>query len=536
VMEYIDGPDLEQLLTRQDMPREVALMVLLQALKGLHYAHQQHIIHRDVKPGNILVSMNGQAKIMDFGLAHAGSQALHLTATEAIVGTPQYMSPEQANGVEAKDPRMDVFSAAIVLYRCLTGVLPFTGNTIPAVLFSITQNQERAVQGIVPTVPPPLAAAVHAALVKDPERRLPSLEPLIAALQEYFFDIGVPDTVEMVRLCLADPQRGAGQLYARLLYYHLSRARQLAEAQEVDLAKAHLEEVLKLDPGNSDAVGIVKVLAGGTTLLHRFRKKEKSPEAKLLARERRGRVPWSALLVTAVVLAVAGAGGWYGWRYVPLEKLKRLLSMNEPVVPTPAPAPVPVADPAPPVVLPPPDSGVVASAEASGQRSPPQMPVRRTTTTHKTTQPTRRASPKGSVTIRLQPHDSRLMVDGTVVKVTNGVYKAQLGAGRHEVRAIAPGHDEFSRLYDVAAGSSQIIEIALREVEKTGSLHVHSYPWAELFVDGRYRGNTPTAAPLELSVGRHSVVLTRNGYRQHEAMIEVEPGKQVRLKVDLIQD
>ena len=91
-MEYIDGPDLESILKDRNYLPEIGLMIVLFALKGLNHAHAHRIIHRDIKPGNILVSKAGAVKVVDFGLAHAGSQQLHLTASDVIVGTPLFMS------------------------------------------------------------------------------------------------------------------------------------------------------------------------------------------------------------------------------------------------------------------------------------------------------------------------------------------------------------------------------------------------------------------------------------------------------------
>jgi len=136
VMEFVDGVTLRHMLNSG--PRilpERALEVIAGVLAALDYAHRHGIVHRDIKPANIMISTNGDAKVMDFGIARAMSDAAtSVTATSAVMGTAQYLSPEQARG-ELVDARSDIYSSGCVLYELLTGVTPFNGDSPVAIAY-----------------------------------------------------------------------------------------------------------------------------------------------------------------------------------------------------------------------------------------------------------------------------------------------------------------------------------------------------------------------------------------------------------------
>src|SRR5712664_3278368 len=126
-MEYLDGRSLKELIVaRGPAPIHLAVDYARQILAAIRFAHRHGIVHRDIKPHNVLVDGEGRLKVTDFGIARAG--ASEMTEAGSIVGTAQYLSPEQAKGT-AVDPRSDIYSVGIVLYELLTGTVPFTGDT-----------------------------------------------------------------------------------------------------------------------------------------------------------------------------------------------------------------------------------------------------------------------------------------------------------------------------------------------------------------------------------------------------------------------
>ncbi len=135
VMEYVDGVTLRDIVhTEGPMPSKRAIEVIADACQALNFSHQHGIIHRDVKPANIMISKTGAVKVMDFGIARALADANSVTQTAAVIGTAQYLSPEQARG-EKVDARSDVYSLGCVLYEILTGEPPFVGDSPVAVAY-----------------------------------------------------------------------------------------------------------------------------------------------------------------------------------------------------------------------------------------------------------------------------------------------------------------------------------------------------------------------------------------------------------------
>ena len=182
-MEFVEGETLRKWCQKHRSLAE-KLQVAIEAGNGLSRAHKKGIIHRDIKSDNIMVSNEGIAKVMDFGLAKTQkTNEKHLTKTGTTLGTLAYMSPEQARG-EALDQRSDIFSFAIVLYELFTGKLPFVSEYEPAgILYAIMQEEPEPFAQVNPDLPENLEAIVFKALKKDKEERYQSTNELIKDLQ-----------------------------------------------------------------------------------------------------------------------------------------------------------------------------------------------------------------------------------------------------------------------------------------------------------------------------------------------------------------
>ena len=170
--EYIDGePLLARLRRTRPLPLGEAMSIAADILRGLAYAHSKGIIHRDIKPANILLTAEGQAKVADFGVA----RPLHssLTATRSLVGTPNYMSPEQVKTTPVS-PRSDLFSAGTVMYEMLTGVKPFAAPELSGILYNVVNHVPAPVNEVNPAVPAAVSQVVAKLLAKRPEDRYAS--------------------------------------------------------------------------------------------------------------------------------------------------------------------------------------------------------------------------------------------------------------------------------------------------------------------------------------------------------------------------
>jgi eukaryotic-like serine/threonine-protein kinase len=179
-MEYLQGRTLKQVIQKEGpLPPERAIAVAMQVLAGLRYAHEHGVVHRDVKPHNVLVGDDGRIKVTDFGIAHAGDP--QMTEVGSIVGTAQYLSPEQARG-RSVGPQTDVYSLGVVLYEMLAGRVPFEGDSSVAIAMQHVSDEAPPLRSLVPQVPESLAMVVAHSMLKQPEQRYGSADEFSADL------------------------------------------------------------------------------------------------------------------------------------------------------------------------------------------------------------------------------------------------------------------------------------------------------------------------------------------------------------------
>jgi eukaryotic-like serine/threonine-protein kinase len=189
VFEYVEGENLKALIEREaPLPEREAIELALQVADGLAFAHAQGLVHRDVKPQNVLLTEDGRAKVTDFGIARSVDVHRGLTQTGTVMGTSDYISPEQARGGRV-DACSDVYSLGAVLYELLTGEVPFHGDNFVAVAMQHINEPPPSVRERRPELSPRADAAIRKAMAKDRDDRFPSMEAFAAEL----------------RACLAEP-------------------------------------------------------------------------------------------------------------------------------------------------------------------------------------------------------------------------------------------------------------------------------------------------------------------------------------------
>jgi eukaryotic-like serine/threonine-protein kinase len=182
VMEYVDGQTLREIVkTQGPLTQRQVIEVMADVCAALDFSHRHNIIHRDVKPANIMINHAGAVKVMDFGIARALGEGQNVTQTAAVIGTAQYLSPEQARG-EAVDARSDVYAAGCVLFELLTGDPPFTGDTPVAVAYQHVREEPRRPSEVNPSIPSSLDAVALKALSKNPANRYQSAAEMRADL------------------------------------------------------------------------------------------------------------------------------------------------------------------------------------------------------------------------------------------------------------------------------------------------------------------------------------------------------------------
>jgi serine/threonine protein kinase len=244
VMEYLEGVSLEAVIASgKPMPVAEKLGIILQVCSGLTYAHKQSLVHRDIKPANIMILEDGTAKIVDFGIALLGGS--RLTRTGHVVGSLNYMSPEQLSGNVEVDVRSDVYSTGVVLFQLLTGVLPFDGGSTAATLRKIVQDPPPPLSKYLQDCPEELEAILQKALVKNREERYPSPE-------DFALDLA----------------RVHAQYLKKMLGETLQQATEAVRRKDFVTARQQVLQVLRGAPQNNEAADLLKQIKQGLEQQH----------------------------------------------------------------------------------------------------------------------------------------------------------------------------------------------------------------------------------------------------------------------------
>lgn len=211
VMEYVEGFNLKEMILQGGvlMP-ERAVEIAVAICQGLEAAHSHGIIHRDIKPQNVIVTRTNQVKVMDFGIARAAGGSA-MTQTGTIMGTAQYISPEQAQGRSA-DPRSDLYSLGVLIYEMLTGKVPFDGETPVAIAYMHVREDPLPPSVLNPDISPELVSVVMKALAKNPENRYQNAREMQADLERCLE--GAP--VHATPVLPADDLKGATRAYSSI--------------------------------------------------------------------------------------------------------------------------------------------------------------------------------------------------------------------------------------------------------------------------------------------------------------------------------
>ena len=207
-MAYYEGETLKEKIKRDPLDAHEAIRVAMQIGQGLAKAHSHGIVHRDMKPANIVVTDEGVAKILDFGLAKLAGQ-VRLTKVSSTLGTVAYMSPEQAGGKEI-DRRTDIWSLGVILYEMLTGRLPFKGEYEQAMMYSILNEAPVPLAPVRPDMPKDFERILDRALAKAPENRYQHVNEMVADLESCAGQLGAAGSLG------ATGSFGAASAFARI--------------------------------------------------------------------------------------------------------------------------------------------------------------------------------------------------------------------------------------------------------------------------------------------------------------------------------
>ena len=254
--ELLTGPTLKDfVLEHKEVPAEIAACIALQLAEALGAAHAKGIIHRDVKPENVLIHEDRCVKLTDFGIAHMVDTHT-FTATGQILGSPGHMAPEQVEGGTC-DARSDVFSLGTVLYFCATGRLPFIGRNPHHLLKLLLGGEYPDPLRLRPGIGEGLAGIISEALAREPADRYQSAGEMAQDLRAFLVEMGIDDPDELLARYLANPEEVSGELHERSLQRLLEIGESAAKRGDVAKAQAALSRALALDDGNEHALKLL---------------------------------------------------------------------------------------------------------------------------------------------------------------------------------------------------------------------------------------------------------------------------------------
>lgn len=488
-MEFVDGPTLDQVLSE---PRALApermFSILGQTAVALDYAHGKGIVHRDVKPANIMIAGDGTAKITDFGIAKITASE-QFTMTGSIVGTPHYMSPEQVQG-QPVDGRSDQFSLAVIAFEMLTGEKPYTGEHLTTVVYKIVAEEPPAPHRFNSTLGGAIEAVVRKGLSKRPDGRYPTCQQFAEALE---------------KACAAS--KG---------WQSLPRGGSLNATTVADM---------KLEPAlpPSRRPNRSELTASGTT--------ERSPKQK------HGFLPFlAAILMAAALLAIVA------WEVKPTWLGTSNPSDSAATQAGPPPSAAPAATPPVPVSVPVPiPSGDKPSpmpeAEAANQppanepgtveTATPAQPVAVRTAARGEAPVRRSAANRASSTpqpmlVVSSPGGAVATMDGQADTGCTTPCTLEALPGRHTLELRKPGYDVERREVEVATSALELPAVVLRPVQGTLML-TSDPPGAAVLVNGK-RNAQATPAQIQLAPGSYAITVEWKDGKQATRTVQIKDG------------
>jgi len=556
-MEYVDGKSLKEILNQvKFIPQEISLAIANEISNGLCYAHQKGIVHRDVKPANILIGYDGTVKIADFGLAQA-QDLTSITVTGSIVGTPAYMSPEQAAGKKV-DNRSDIFSLGVVVYEMLTGIKPFRGDNYSSVIHEIlTVTPPKPVEAN-PLVSWDISTDIERMLEKDPDKRYQNVDEASVDISNYLRR----NRVEISRKDIGDFITAPTQHFQHLLQKrkerHYERGIYFMNLgyEKIDDAIGEFEKVLILDPDDSKAKIYLDELK---------KKKEKTPviRKKPLEKEEKKAVKKPGLPPLAIIASTCAVA-------VILFVLFKILPRN-----TPAINPQAVVTGFAMINTRPSGAEIFLDNDSLGKTTPTllesliigehqielkkigyksfaqKIEIKESDTVNldialtgevakKDTNITIKPPPVQKPTppvqgtsylkVKVEPW-AKIYIDNVYIETTPIARSLDLRSGMHMVRFENPNFKIWQRRIKFDPGQTVELNVGLEPLE--GFLKITVKPWADVYIDGKFHETTPIAEPIKLSAGRHILKLINPLFKPYEETIEISANRMLKKNIEL---
>ena len=476
-MEYLDGKSLEKLVEEQNiLPIETILPIYDQVCSSLDHAHQHKIVHRDVKPANIMILHSGQVKMTDFGIAKMMSMGM--TQAGQILGTPNYMSPEQVKGRQV-DGRSDIFSLGVILYELVTGEKPFGGQNITTVIYKIINENPIPPRELDGTIHSGLNYVIGKALAKNPDERYQTCRELAEDLRNY---------------------RNLGGT---------ASAQRTVMLQVAPIATPLPQVPVAAQPAAPVAVGEASIApspAGDFKIV---------PPAHP---PQQGQIPQIAYVIGSLVLvAILGVAG-YLFVMRPRTKPNVSPTAQQVATQTVAPATQPsVTGPEAPATTP--------TQPAPGAKTVEPQPKTEPGRAHAT------ASKVGQLLVSANISGARISIDGRSDPewVTPHTIP-DLSVGTHNVVISKDGYDNFQQSVTIEGGQTNSVTASLSS--PSGEIDIETTPaGVEVLIDGKSYGASPIRATVP--AGDHSYVVKRPGLDSYQNTFTMRSGAIITKKLNL---
>jgi serine/threonine protein kinase len=512
VMEYVEGESLQQVIEKwAPIPPEFALAITYQILLGLEHAHNKGIVHRDIKPGNIMLTQYGRVKITDFGLAKLIQSNIQETAANSILGTPLYMSPEQAFG-ESVDKRSDLFSLGTVLYEMLTGKQPFSGENYMGVIQNIINKSVPSPKRFNVDIPQPIQAMLSRALSKNRDARFPDSTQFRKQIEKYLGAEKLKNSQEDLKsMLITNGATIAMRVPIKPGYKNPSRSSHRFAWLASGLAIGAAAAAILFVPGLSD-----RLIELGGNLFSGSPAETTVMESGLGD----GSPPGTGSVLDT---AKAETGSDNAAPADSTASLDRPAESTQTETDLAAGTQTPPAEPA-------------ASADSSDVKKETGSEQLADGTESQADSPAQSAPKpkavvkKGWLNVAAYPM-AEVYVDGKYIGDTPPSLSLELRSGPHQIEIINPQYETYQEQLRIVTGELSRREVILKKL--TGQVSLAATEGAELYIDGVLIGVTPIMHAISVDAGRHQFSLRKVGFHSWNSEITVPAKDVLPLKITL---
>jgi serine/threonine protein kinase len=591
VMEYIEGCDLNTLISDASFNRKIGLIIVLKMLQALRFAHKNGVVHCNIKPANLLISKTGKVVLSDFGLTLSKAHAKKSQNGCGDFTTHLFMPPEQPNlvtmqgGLESdiwadvpavnnteisakqaralyeKGMKWDIWSAGVLLYRVCSGYYPFYNDDFTNLFISIKYLDPTKIQQLVTGLPHPIVEVIEHCLKKKPYDRPHSLDPVIKTLQQYISSLGITHIDETIAAYVRKKMGIFGNpgetdaLFSDIVATDLP----LTMPSKFESNYNEHKTIQQVPPQQSPmqhAYGFLHTqFRKCTSLFSKAKKNSLNRDRSLtsFSPSSRSRIALPLVALTFLVfMMLLGAFIINGYKvkfyditnFTPSSIVNMHGSLSKPEVQSVYSAIKRVEDFTDTATksivsgLPASRTKIDLSSSQVSSAEPPQTekPVLSATQVLaiKNIAMVKPENVSGVLKIMANPPEAQVFIDGTLITQDELSSGKRVAPGSHKIIAQATGHVTYDQSIRIESNKTKMLAIELKsDVKGNGQLHIYSYPWANLYIDDALIGTTPTPSPISLVEGNHKVVLMRDGYQPYNELVAIRNSEVTRLQVQL---